>query len=137
MENKCENCGKCCLETEMILSQKDVELIKNSYTNNLRKQDFVFKNENEQFQLKNIEGHCIFLNYFSKTCNIYKYRPQGCRFYPLIYDINEKRCKLDGDCPRNNLFYKDGQGLKLTCQNLKIFLKKQLNMKINLKFRDF
>jgi Fe-S-cluster containining protein len=131
MENKCENCGKCCLETEMILSQQDIKLIINNYPNNIREHDFVFKNENEQFQLKNFEGHCVFLDYFSKTCNIYKYRPHGCRFYPLIYDINEERCKLDGDCPRNDLFYEDEQDLKLACKNLKKFLKKQLNMKIN------
>ena len=131
MENKCENCGKCCLDTEMILSKLDIELIKNSYPNNIRKQDFAFKNKNEQFQLKNIEGHCVFFDDYSENCHIYKYRPQGCRFYPLIYDINEKKCKLDEDCPRNNLFYENKQNLKITCQNLKIFLKKQLNMKIN------
>ena len=91
MRSLCENCGKCCLETEMILSQQDIELIKKSYPNNLRKQDFVFKTNNAQFQLKNIEGHCVFFDNFSKICNIYKYRPQGCRFYPLIYDINEEK----------------------------------------------
>jgi len=131
MRNKCENCGKCCLETEMILSQQDIELIKNSYPNNLRKQDFVFKNKNDQFQLKNIEEHCVFFDLTSKNCNIYKFRPQGCRFYPLMFDINEEKCKLDEDCPRTNLFYKNKQDLKIDCQNLKIFLKKQLNMKIN------
>lgn len=131
MENKCENCGKCCLDTEMILSHQDIELIKISYPNNIRKQDFAFKNKNEQFQLKNIEGHCVFFNHYSKNCNIYKFRPQGCRFYPLIFNINEKKCKLDEDCPRTNLFYENKQNLKITCKNLKIFLKKQLNMKIN------
>lgn len=131
MENKCENCGECCLETEMILSQQDIESIKKKYNTNIREHDFVFKNKNEQFQLKNIEGHCVFLDSYSKKCNIYKYRPQGCRFYPLIFDINEEKCKLDEDCPRNNLFYENKQNLKIACQNLKIFLKKQLNMKIN------
>ena len=27
MKNQCESCGKCCLETEMILSQQDIDLI--------------------------------------------------------------------------------------------------------------
>ena len=131
MRSRCENCGKCCLETEMIVSRQDIELIKTSYPNNLRKQDFVFKNNNDQFQLKNIEGHCVFLDNSSKNCNIYRYRPQGCKFYPLIYDINEEKCKLDEDCPRTSLFYKNKQEFKIACQNLKIFIIKQLNMKIN------
>ncbi|MFW9941715.1 MAG: YkgJ family cysteine cluster protein [Candidatus Thorarchaeota archaeon] len=130
MKSLCENCGKCCLDTEMILSHHDIELIKKNHPNNLRKQDFVFKDNNNQFKLKNIEGHCVFLDFNTKNCNIYKYRPQGCRFYPLVYDINEVKCKLDEDCPRTNLFYKNKKELKAACQNLKKFLKKQLNLKI-------
>ncbi len=131
MKNKCENCGKCCLETEMILSFEDVELIKKNSIDNIEEGDFVFKNEDERFQLKNIDDHCVFLNYPAKKCKIYEFRPQGCRFYPLIYDINKKKCLLDDDCPRTNLFYKNKQYFEIACQNLKIFLKKQLNMKIN------
>ncbi|MFX0105926.1 MAG: YkgJ family cysteine cluster protein [Candidatus Hodarchaeota archaeon] len=131
MENKCENCGKCCLATEMILSQQDIRLIKMNYPNNIRENDFVFKNKNEQFQLKNVEGNCVFLEPISKNCSIYKYRPQGCRFYPLIYDLNQKKCRLDDDCPRTSLFYKNRKDLKIACKNLKIFLTHQLYMKIN------
>ncbi len=131
MKNKCENCGKCCLETEMILSQQDIEIIINNLPNNIRKEDFTFKNINKQYQLRNIEGHCFFLDYSNKECKIYKFRPQGCKFYPLIYDLNKKKCRLDEDCPRNNLFYKDIQTLRNECQNVKMFLKNQLNIKIN------
>lgn len=131
MRNKCENCGKCCLETEMILSQQDIKIIINSLPNNIRKEDFTFKNINEQYQLRNIEGHCFFLDYSNKECKIYKFRPQGCKFYPLIYDINKKKCRLDEECPRNNLFYKNKKDFKMACQNLKIFLKKQLYLEIN------
>ena len=131
MKKKCENCGKCCLETEMILSFEDIALIKKNSIDNIGEGDFVFKNEDEQFQLKNIDGHCVFLNLSLKTCKIYKYRPQGCRFYPLIFDISTKKCKLDEDCPRTSLFHKNKQDFKISCQNLKIFLKTQLDMKIN------
>ena len=131
MRNKCENCGKCCLETEMIISSEDIELIKKNSIDNIGEGDFVFKNINEHYQLKNIEGHCKFLDHLSKKCKIYEFRPQGCRFYPLIYDINKKKCILDEDCPRTNLFYKNKQDLKNACQNLKFFLKEQLNMKID------
>ncbi|MFW9879601.1 MAG: YkgJ family cysteine cluster protein [Candidatus Thorarchaeota archaeon] len=130
MRSLCENCGKCCEETEMILSQQDIKLIKINNSYNLRNQDFVFKNSNEQFQLKNFGGNCVFFNYYAKNCNIYKFRPIGCRFYPLIFDINEHKCRLDQDCPRNNLFYKNTQDLKVACQKLKNFLKKKLKLKI-------
>ncbi len=46
MRNKCENCGKCCLETEMILSSQDIKIIINNLPNNIRKEDFTFKNVN-------------------------------------------------------------------------------------------
>ena len=130
MKNKCENCGKCCLETEMILSQQDIKIIISNLPN-IKKQDFIFKNTNEQYQLRNIEGHCFFFDVSNKECKIYKFRPQGCRFYPLIYDFNKKDCRLDDDCPRNNLFYNDNKTFRSLCQNLKIFLKTQLNIKIN------
>ena len=131
MRNKCENCGKCCLETEMILSSEDIELIENNFRNSIRKRDFAFKNKNEQFQLKNIDGHCVFLNYSANKCKIYEYRPQGCRFYPLIYDIDKKKCLLDDDCPRKDQFYDTKQNLKISCSNLKRFLEQQFTLKID------
>ena len=131
MKNKCENCGKCCLDTEMILSFEDIELIKKNSINNIGEGDFVFKNENERFQLKNIDGHCVFLKYSAKKCKIYEFRPQGCRFYPLIYDISKKKCLLDDDCPRKDQFYDTKQSLKITCSNLKRFLEQQFTLKID------
>ena len=104
MENKCEGCGRCCLETEMILSQQDIDLI---ISNKSCNEFFVFKNSNGDFQLKNIEGHCVFFDLTSKNCSIYEYRPQGCRFYPLIYDFQMKKCVFDKDCPRIHLFYRN------------------------------
>jgi Fe-S-cluster containining protein len=115
----------------MILSQNDIELIIRNSTKKLRQKDFVLKNDKNQLQLRNIEGHCVFFDYNSKGCNIYKYRPHGCRFYPLIYDIIEEKCKLDEDCPRTSLFYKHEKEFKTSCENLKTFLKVQLKLKIN------
>ncbi|MBA7657814.1 hypothetical protein ES703_65757 [subsurface metagenome] len=130
MSNYCENCGKCCIETEMILSFEDIELIKKNSIDNIGEGDFVFKNENERFQLKNIDGHCVFLNYSAKKCKIYEFRPQGCRFYPLIYDLNTYKCKLDDDCPRKEQFYTTKQSLEDACSNLERFLRNKLNLKI-------
>ncbi|MFX1379607.1 MAG: YkgJ family cysteine cluster protein [Promethearchaeota archaeon] len=130
MENKCENCGKCCLQTEMMLSKQDIDLIIKFYPKQIRKQDIAFINENGNFQIKNLNNHCIFLDFSTKKCNIYNYRPQGCRYYPLIYDSQKKDCVYDKDCPRIHLFYQDKAILTKTCENLRNFLKIQL--KINL-----
>jgi len=130
MKSNCENCGKCCLDTEMILSQQDVDLIINSIPNKSYTDYFIFKKSNGYYQLKNIEDHCIFFDLTSKSCKIYKYRPQGCRFYPLIYDFQSEECVFDKDCPRFPLFYQDNQDLKKTCRNLKLFLKNKLKIDI-------
>lgn len=131
MENKCENCGNCCIRTEMILSQYDIDLIVQNYPKNIKRKDFVIKNRSGYFQLKNTASHCVFLDYLSKKCKIYEYRPQGCRFYPLTYDFQKSKCIFDKDCPRTHLFYQNEQILKKTCENLKIFLKSELKMNIN------
>ena len=130
MQNNCNDCGKCCLETEMILSQKDLNSIISSLHENIREKDFTFTNNDKQYQLKNKEGHCVFLEPSLKICTIYEYRPQGCRFYPLIFDLNERKCKLDEDCPKKDLFYKNKDSLKTTCQDLKRYLKKELATEI-------
>ncbi len=130
MSNDCENCGKCCIETEMIVSEHDIDLIMRKCQDHKRKQEFIFKNKDDLFQLKNIEGYCVFFDKLLKICTIYEFRPQGCRFYPLIYDFHRKKCIFDKDCPRVNLFYQDKQVLKEKCDVLKRFLKEQLKINI-------
>ncbi|MHA2038531.1 MAG: YkgJ family cysteine cluster protein [Promethearchaeota archaeon] len=126
MKNKCENCGVCCLRTEMILVESDIDRILKKSPYQLQISDFAFKNEEGLYQLKNIDDHCIFLDPPSLLCKIYNYRPRGCGFYPLIYDFQEENCKIDKDCPRPHLFYQDKTELKKVCQDLFRFLKKEL-----------
>ncbi len=114
----------------MILSQQDIDIIIQKFPKKLKRKDFIFKNQNRFFQLKNSANHCVFLDFFSKKCKIYEYRPQGCRFYPLIYDFIQNKCVFDEDCPRTNLFYQDKQILKKICENLKSFLRTELEMDI-------
>jgi Fe-S-cluster containining protein len=128
MSDNCKDCGKCCIETEMIVSQGDINLIKINWQKNTKRQEFYMKNKENLFQLKNIEGYCVFFDKVSKICNIYEYRPQGCRFYPLIFDFEGKKCVFDEDCPRTHLFYKEKKTLKNTCKNLRKFLSEQLNL---------
>ena len=132
MDNKCESCGECCIRTEMILSQQDIKVIIQNYPKKLKKKDFIFKNQTGFFQLKNSANHCLFLNYITKKCTIYEYRPQGCRFYPLIYDFMKYKCIFDKDCPRTHLFYQKREELKKNCYDLKQFLKTQLKIDMKL-----
>lgn len=130
MKTKCENCGKCCLSTQMILSMNDIDRIIENSSRNLKKKDFVFKKKDGFFQLKNFGNYCVFLNSRSKQCKIYEYRPQGCRFYPLIFDFQEQNCIFDNDCPRPHLFYQDKTELKETCEDLSKFLKQELGLNL-------
>jgi len=130
MKNRCNDCGKCCLETEMILSQNDINSITHNHQSNIKVKAFAFINNSKQYQLKNKKGHCVFLEPSSKICTIYEYRPQGCKFYPLIFDLNRNICKFDDDCPRTILFYKNKEKLKTTCQDLKRYLKTELEIEI-------
>jgi Fe-S-cluster containining protein len=128
MKNKCENCGGlCCLDTQMLLSKDDVNLILKNYPDKLKKEDFIFE-INRYFQLKNINGHCVFFDSYTEMCKIYKYRPQGCRFYPLIYDKDKETCIFDEDCPRNHLFYNSSTIFEKTCKKIKEFVRNQLNI---------
>ena len=127
MKNKCQDCGKCCLDTEMMVSKKDISLILKSYSPNLRKEDFV-REINDDFLLKNINGHCIFLDISTNMCKIYNNRPQGCRFYPLTYDKDKKTCVFDEDCPRIHLFYQSNNEFEQTCKQIKKFVREHLNI---------
>jgi Fe-S-cluster containining protein len=128
--SKCNECGVCCIETEMLLSKQDINLILNNISTNLRKKDFVILNEDGNYQLKNVNDHCIFLDPDSKLCKIFEIRPQGCRFYPLIYDRDHKKCIIDKECPRFNLFYQNKKELATNCKLLKKFVKNKLNLKV-------
>ena len=89
-------CGKCCYNTEMILFKEDIERItKLGYP----KEFFVVKQGSINV-LRNIDGHCVFLDPETNRCKIYKYRPIGCRLYPLVYDASRNRVVIDTECPK-------------------------------------
>jgi len=93
-----DKCFECCLETEMALSEKDITRIAD-----LGYEIADFLEEKDGFIiLKNIEGHCFFLK--GKLCSIYEERPQGCRFYPLIYDLEIDDFVVDNLCTHHEDF---------------------------------
>ncbi|MFX0076734.1 MAG: YkgJ family cysteine cluster protein, partial [Candidatus Hermodarchaeota archaeon] len=118
MKDACQDCGNCCRETEMILSARDIARIMKYGRKTLRPNDFVRKTDDKLYQLKNINGYCVFFDRSTKLCKIYENRPQGCRFYPLTLDLDTKMCVLDEDCPRPELFYPDNNSRINTCKDI-------------------
>lgn len=92
------NCYECCLETEMTLSNSDIKRIEEK---GYKKKEFL--EEKDGFLvLKNINNQCFFLK--DKRCTIYDLRPQGCRFYPLIYDFEKSEIVIDELCLKHSEF---------------------------------
>ncbi|MHA2603484.1 MAG: YkgJ family cysteine cluster protein [Candidatus Thorarchaeota archaeon SMTZ1-83] len=50
-------------------------------------------------ELKNVDGHCYFYDPASKECKIYEARPEGCRWYPVVYHYTKRKCLGDDVCP--------------------------------------
>ena len=95
---RCSNCGVCCTETEMLLSEKDIDrLVKHGINRNF----FVETDAEGYTQLRNREGYCVFYNVKKRRCSVYRYRPLGCRVYPVILD-EEKGIILDDICESIN-----------------------------------
>ncbi|MFX0019676.1 MAG: YkgJ family cysteine cluster protein [Promethearchaeota archaeon] len=126
----CKDCGKCCQKTEMLLSEQDIYLIEEKISS-IRRDEFTELNENGIYQLKNRNNHCIFLDIASKLCTIYKFRPQGCRFYPIIYDNEKEICIYDEECPRVSSFYLVLKKFKKTCNDIKKFIKMELKIEFS------
>ncbi|MEM3755166.1 MAG: YkgJ family cysteine cluster protein, partial [Candidatus Bathyarchaeia archaeon] len=94
---KAHSCIKCCIKTKMILSKEDIERIKKV---GYEEKSFLYR-KGSIFMIKNKNGKCVFLKDFG--CSIYKYRPLGCKLYPLIYDT-KKGFIIDNLCPYRNEF---------------------------------
>lgn len=88
----CIMCGKCCLGTEMELLPEDVERI---MALGYSLEEFA-RFDGEKWRLRNIDGHCVFLDVRTNRCTIYEERPIGCRIYPIQYDDHPY---VDRSCP--------------------------------------
>ena len=91
-------CSECCLETEMALSEEDLERIQSL---EYKKNDFI-RNIDSFLILKNIDKSCYFLK--EGKCAIYENRPQGCRLYPMIVDFENNSIVIDKSCPNHEQF---------------------------------
>jgi Fe-S-cluster containining protein len=95
-DGSCEEIRLCCTETEMTLTRKDAERIE---ALGYKKEDFMVRVMAGFCELRNVDGHCFFYDTETKKCRIYENRPEGCRYYPIIYDTRKRKCVLDTDCP--------------------------------------
>lgn len=90
---RCLRCGRCCLNTEMPLTQRDVDrLVKLGY----RVEEFAELRKG-LLRLRNVDGHCFFYDPSSRACRVYEHRPEGCRLYPFIY-VEGVGVAVDPEC---------------------------------------
>lgn len=106
----CLLCAKCCEQTQMLLSNADIEKIE-KITKQARHQFSYIRDG--YIYLKNRGQYCIFLNPAENKCTIYDTRPQGCRFYPIVFDPIANNAVVDRDCTN-----KDHIPQEMTRQNL-------------------
>lgn len=95
---KKHNCVRCCVNTEMPLTRKDLKRIENL---GYARKRFAVKT-GDGWRLKNENGKCVFLA--ENGCAVYEHRPEGCRLYPLVYDEERHRAVLDRLCPFRHEF---------------------------------
>lgn len=97
-----KGCSDCCEDTEMVLTQADVERI-TAFTD-LDQDAFAFRADDGFLQLRTQEDakrSCYFLK--EQHCSIFDVRPEGCRLYPAFLD--EDRVVLDAlHCPHTEAF---------------------------------
>jgi Fe-S-cluster containining protein len=87
----CDRCGKCCIGTSMQLSLNDIRrLEKLGY----ERGEFTIIKDGF-YTMKNRKGACCFFDKKSKCCRVYAKRPEGCRYYPMMYSLYEKQPIID------------------------------------------
>ncbi len=94
-----KGCFECCKETEMMLTRKDIERLEKL---GFKREEFCIKNGNF-LKLRNIKGLCFFLDPEKGLCTVYKNRPEGCRLYPIVFDLLRRKCVLDKTCPYRDM----------------------------------
>lgn len=92
---RCDNCGKCCEETEMELSNSDIKRLEEL---GYHRETFTTAGKDGVIRLRNVGKWCYFYNVAKKRCRVYANRPLGCYLYPVMYSTNEG-IVIDDLCP--------------------------------------
>lgn len=91
------DCHRCCVDTEMTLTEGDVaELEAAGFS------AFSRTRSDGDLELVNHHGRCVFL--VDGQCRAYEARPEGCRLYPLVLDLGWDRVVRDELCPHGREF---------------------------------
>lgn len=90
-------CHLCCLDTRMTLTERDVARLHAAGF-----KDIFRLNTEGDLELRNHDGRCVLLD--DGRCSAYAARPEGCRLYPLILDLQTDRVVRDDFCPHRGSF---------------------------------
>ena len=93
---QCSHCGKCCEETEMELSSKDIKRLEEA---GYCRKEFTVIGKDCVTRLRNIGEWCYFYDVSEKRCRVYADRPLGCYLYPIMYLVDDGVIVIDGLCP--------------------------------------
>ena len=98
-KNPCRRhaCHLCCLETRMTLTEADADRLRRAGF-----EDFARITPDGDLELTNRDGACVFLD--RGACRVYGLRPEGCRFYPLVLDLDLGGVIRDERCPHRDEF---------------------------------
>jgi Fe-S-cluster containining protein len=100
---RCSDCGVCCHETEMLLTNEDTKRLEKTGHD---PHEFLWVNRQGYARLRNRKGYCYFYDTEKRRCKAYELRPQGCRLYPVICTM-EDTIILDELCPKRNTVTKN------------------------------
>lgn len=89
---RAHDCHLCCVNTRMTLTEADVVRLRSTGARR-----FSRRNRDGIPQLVNRDGCCVFL--VDGRCSVYEHRPEGCRLYPLILDLDLDQVVRDDFCP--------------------------------------
>ena len=79
----------------MLLSNVDIELLEKA---GQESGEYVRLDNMGYAKLRNRSGYCVFYDSARHRCKAYRYRPLGCRIYPVIYS-EEDGVIVDDLCP--------------------------------------
>ena len=117
-----QKCHHCCKETEMLILKTDA--IRISKVAGIPISEFSFLTEDNQRMLKNKRSKdqkiCFFLDE-DGLCSIYENRPEGCSYYPIIWDLTNHQAVSDDYCPHHKQFR---EKIEKITPNLELFILK-------------
>jgi Fe-S-cluster containining protein len=118
-DGECDEVRLCCINTEMTLTKDDAKRIDDL---GYQSKEYLIRTTDGFCQLRNIDGHCFFYDPESKLCRIYESRPEGCRYYPIVYNMRKRKCITDEDCPSRETMTREE--IRKSCHKVKALVNK-------------